>query len=310
VRVIGGTSFPPFLPLRFGTSWHTSLFPNTGTTVLETVGMKRLLISLWVIGGVLYLISTVLFTNAVNLFGNDDPSPVAKEASPPVSLPMAPAAATPSDPSQQPEQLEAVSQTAINTPHAISPDEDARGSAGEESRPSLGRDQPSTDRVAEGPPNDAGRVKVTSAASIRSGPSTAATVIGTAHAGGEAQVASRKGGWVQIIDPASSRTGWIYSKFIAPVTANNEAVATRTPVANPQQAAKQESKGGARSSRRQVAPGASTKQIAKRWPPPEFAELPTDEEFLPPRKRGRFGIFAKRRMMREGLLEPDQEFRR
>jgi hypothetical protein len=64
--------------------------------------------------------------------------------------------------------------------------------------------------------NEIELLKVNSAANIRSGPSASAEIIGIAHAGAEVQVASRDSGWVQIIDPWSSRTGWIYSKFLAP----------------------------------------------------------------------------------------------
>jgi hypothetical protein len=279
------------------------------------IGMKRLLLSLWVIGGVLYLVSTLLFTNAVNMFGNDDPKPPATEGiSPSLSPHPSVALAEQTEPSQPSGQLEAVSPAAADTPHAILPEQAASEAPAAENPPSLvqGEQSPSNGEATQSPsgpgPNEAERVKVVSEASVRSGPSTSATVIGTAHAGAEARVVSRKGGWVHIIDPASSRMGWIYSKFIASVT-TNEAVSTRTPAAKTQQAAKQGSKAN-RSARRQVAPGAlpSAKQIGKRWPPPEFAELPTDDEFLQPRKRGRFGIFVKRRMMREGLLEPEEKF--
>jgi len=60
--------------------------------------------------------------------------------------------------------------------------------------------------------------KVNSSASIRSSPSPSGELIGIAPAGAEVQVASRDSGWVQIIDPWSWRTGWIYSKFLAPST--------------------------------------------------------------------------------------------
>jgi hypothetical protein len=55
-------------------------------------------------------------------------------------------------------------------------------------------------------------LNVNAAANIRSGPSASAEIIGIAHVGAEVQVASRDSGWVQIIDPWSSRTGWINSK--------------------------------------------------------------------------------------------------
>jgi uncharacterized protein YgiM (DUF1202 family) len=65
--------------------------------------------------------------------------------------------------------------------------------------------------------NEIELLKINSATNIRSGPSASAEIIGIAHAGAEVQVASRDSGWVQIIDPWSSRTGWIYSKFLAPL---------------------------------------------------------------------------------------------
>lgn len=65
--------------------------------------------------------------------------------------------------------------------------------------------------------NEIELLKVNSAANIRSGPSASAEIIGIAHTGAEVRVASRDSGWVQIIDPLSWRTGWIYSKFLAPL---------------------------------------------------------------------------------------------
>lgn len=65
--------------------------------------------------------------------------------------------------------------------------------------------------------NEIELLKVNSAANIRSGPSAGAEIIGIAYAGAEVQLVSRDFGWVQIIDPWSSRTGWIYSKFLAPL---------------------------------------------------------------------------------------------
>jgi uncharacterized protein YgiM (DUF1202 family) len=84
----------------------------------------------------------------------------------------------------------------------------------------LDEQRPATDQAAQtGPdPNELELLKVNSAANIRSGPSALAEIIGIAQAGAEVQVALRDSGWVQIIDPWSRRTGWIYSKFLAPST--------------------------------------------------------------------------------------------
>jgi uncharacterized protein YgiM (DUF1202 family) len=76
---------------------------------------------------------------------------------------------------------------------------------------------PTTEVMRPSPnPTEIELLKVNSAANIRSGPSASAEIIGIAHAGAEVQVASRDSGWVQIIDPWSWETGWIFSKFLSP----------------------------------------------------------------------------------------------
>jgi uncharacterized protein YgiM (DUF1202 family) len=83
----------------------------------------------------------------------------------------------------------------------------------------LDEQRPATGQAAQTSPdlNEIELLKVNSAANIRSGPSVSTEIIGIAHGGAEVQVASRDSGWVQIIDPWSSRTGWIYSKYLAPL---------------------------------------------------------------------------------------------
>jgi uncharacterized protein YgiM (DUF1202 family) len=84
----------------------------------------------------------------------------------------------------------------------------------------LGEPLPATDQAAQTSPdyrNEIELLKVNSVANIRSGPSASAEIIGIANAGAKVLVASRDSGWVQIIDPWSSRTGWIYSKLLAPL---------------------------------------------------------------------------------------------
>ena len=66
-------------------------------------------------------------------------------------------------------------------------------------------------------PNKIELLEVNSTVTIRSAPSSSAEIIGIAYAGAEVEMASCTSGWVQIIDPWSSRTGWIYSKFLAPL---------------------------------------------------------------------------------------------
>src|SRR5262245_52405470 len=69
---------------------------------------------------------------------------------------------------------------------------------------------------------------LTATATIRNGPSDSADIIGRAHAGARARVASRDSGWSQIVDPASGKSGWVDSSILVPsaaieAAANDEA---------------------------------------------------------------------------------------
>ena len=66
-------------------------------------------------------------------------------------------------------------------------------------------------------PNKFEFLKVNTTANILSGPSASADIIGIAYAGAEVQVASRHAAWVKITDPWSWGTGWMHSKFLAPL---------------------------------------------------------------------------------------------
>jgi uncharacterized protein YgiM (DUF1202 family) len=112
-----------------------------------------------------------------------------------------------------------VETASVDTPQVISLSQASREAWGTlPSSVQLDEQRPAIDRAAQTRPDlsEIELLKVNSAANIRSGPSASAEIIGIAHAGAEVQVASRYSGWVQIIDPWSSRTGWIYSNFLAP----------------------------------------------------------------------------------------------
>jgi Bacterial SH3 domain len=51
-------------------------------------------------------------------------------------------------------------------------------------------------------------------APVHSDPSVSSDIIGYAAAGTEAQLLQRNDGWVRILDPATSREGWIYEEHI------------------------------------------------------------------------------------------------
>jgi SH3-like domain-containing protein len=94
---------------------------------------------------------------------------------------------------------------AQNSPHAIVPDQDL---------PTAATPTAPAASVGEPLPNAVEHVRVTSAANIRDGPSATTTLLGVAQAGATAQVVSRQEEWVQIIDPASKKTGWIQSSYL------------------------------------------------------------------------------------------------
>ncbi len=61
-------------------------------------------------------------------------------------------------------------------------------------------------------------VEVTDAVNMRSGPSSAAMVLEVQLQGAQLRVASRDGKWIKVVDPNTSREGWVYEKFVKPIT--------------------------------------------------------------------------------------------
>jgi hypothetical protein len=123
---------------------------------------------------------------------------------------------------------------AQNSPHAIVPDATpaivGTGLAAESQSPATAEaiEVPSP---AESPSPTAPKdefVMITSAASLRDGPSASAHLIGRAYAGARARVASRDAGWAQIVDPASGHSGWVDSSVLVP-SPTTETAATENP---------------------------------------------------------------------------------
>jgi SH3-like domain-containing protein len=117
---------------------------------------------------------------------------------------------------QVPDTSSAVSQTAMqdtawtkidpaaqDSPHAIVPDKDTQTAA-----------IPAAPDAPVPAPEAVEHVRVTLPANIHDGPSASTTLLGVAQAGATAQVVSRQEEWVQIIDPASKKTGWIQSSYL------------------------------------------------------------------------------------------------
>ena len=62
-------------------------------------------------------------------------------------------------------------------------------------------------------------VKLSGAVNMREGPSGASATIKVAQKGERLRAIGRQGNWVQVSDPATKETGWIYSRFVEPVSA-------------------------------------------------------------------------------------------
>jgi SH3-like domain-containing protein len=182
--------------------------------------MKRARVLMWVIGVLTCVISIPLFTSRIDVFDRDDqpkatnlseapPSPPAKEAARLAPTEIAP---------QQPDQVDVphLDSSAQNSPHAITPDTEppaaAASPATETKSPAIA--DPIEVQSPAAPKDEF--VTIPTTATIRNGPSASADVIGRAHAGARARVASRDSGWSQIVDPASGNKGWVESSVLVP----------------------------------------------------------------------------------------------
>jgi SH3 domain-containing protein len=146
-------------------------------------------------GAALALIGTLLFTNALNLFGTNDRQDVAIELDrslvPALKVASVAAKATEQDKRQFQPTADRAPQEELSSP----------------SPPP----EPIEDLAAAPPPEV---LKVTTNARIRNGPSTNAEKIGTATLGTAIQVKSREGAWVQFVDSSSGKIGWIHSSLV------------------------------------------------------------------------------------------------
>jgi hypothetical protein len=134
-------------------------------------------------------------------------------------------------------------------------------------------------------------------------------VIGTARPGAELQVKTREQGWVEFIDPESGNAGWIESYLLMAPSSTEEI--SGMPESSVEARSSTPYKPKTVKSRVKKKPSGSAqvaKQLLERPSTPARdrvrADLPDDKGFInapPPR----MGFFAKRRMLRQGLLSPD-----
>ena len=271
--------------------------------------MKQSLAWLWLIGAVLYAVSVWLSADTVNIAGHKGQK--SASSSPAIATPIL---GPPITESQKTEQLVEARTEPIVLQSSLDPA--LSSTASEPAQKAEAASEASTAAPAQ-------RFVVRSAANIRNGPSSKSTLIGTAPAGAELEVEGREGGWVRFVDPVTSNTGWIYeglltgigAQSVTPAVEQSNAASVSTaagPKAKVQArnatgpvntAARPKAKVQARNATRPASGGVSKQGAGGRPFALGYAKTPSAEE-LGPYKR-RFGFFARRRMVREGLLGPD-----
>lgn len=226
-------------------------FKETGATLDSDVRSRR--VDRWLAGGVIYAVSTLILAVSLGPWGGKEPvvtktnqpasqqtietafQPRAAEKSPTgSSLAQSPPGSHPNGRSvvhiAQPQMGQVPAPGMIIAPLAKA--NNAAEPRGITSFNSIELEQnvspvvepaqvrPTPEAEAETPGVSAERVRVTTATNIHTGPSIYSDIIGAAHPGGEAVVASRESDWVQIVDPAAGKTGWIHSESLASSTEN------------------------------------------------------------------------------------------
>jgi len=154
---------------------------------------RQLVTTLCLAGAALYLTGTLLFSNALNLFGFSERQHVTSSSVAKTQFLPPAERAHPVSPGQLSYLTPALTGLPIPLPKELS-------------SPS-----PFPEQVKELAPVEV--LKVRANATIRSGPSTKAKKIGAAIPGTALQVKAREGNWVQFVD-SSGAGGWIHSSLV------------------------------------------------------------------------------------------------
>jgi Bacterial SH3 domain len=125
---------------------------------------------------------------------------------------------TSGDESSQPGEVELSTSTSVQA-DKLEPINPAAGAHAIVPEPALSEALAAEEKASPPSTSQRERVRVASAANIHSGPSASDALLGTAQVGAEAEVASRDADWVEIIDPASEKSGWIHSEHLLPAPA-------------------------------------------------------------------------------------------
>jgi uncharacterized protein YraI len=278
--------------------------PATAAFEGRARSMSPFLATLWITGAAVYLFGTLLFTNAVNFFGTEKPNTSVPEIGRSVeSVPKVASVEAKNDDQAKaqhtvnPERRHAISpgqptyeSPTLTTPEsptappAALPQEELASTASSEPVQEIGGDEFAEVFI------------VTAAASIRNGPSTSAKKIGTATTGAEIQVKQREKNWVHFVDPSSGNAGWIQASLLKKPAPTSEA---KTLAASVEHASVKPAR--AKLTKAKLAKKKPSVPAKAAQQPRTYVDLPPDEEFLPPRRRGA-GFLSRRRMLRHGLM--------
>ena len=194
-------------------------------------------------------------------------------------------------------QLQPIASAAVQSPHAITPDDTPRPAS-----PSLPVPLPQTQTtekplsVAHQEPGSSQpeeQLRVTSETSIHSSPSASAQLIGRAHAGATLRVKSREAGWVQFVDPVANETGWISMAYLGPTdSVENTRSVVSTQSKRPLRAAKLKKAKPIPKVAKLKAPKPMQAKSVRTMRRPAYAEFPRNQQFVQSR---RFGLYLSRR---------------
>jgi Bacterial SH3 domain len=81
--------------------------------------------------------------------------------------------------------------------------------------------EPATPQPSETGTTDQEWVEVSSPVNMRSAPTPQSETVNVAEPGKRYQATGRQGSWVQVTDPATSETGWVYARYVAAAEAPN-----------------------------------------------------------------------------------------
>jgi hypothetical protein len=206
--------------------------------------------------------------------------------------------------------LQPIASTAVQSPHAITPDETPRQATANPSVPLPQTQTPeNTKPLAEadqelGSSQPEEQLRVTSETIIRSGPSASAQIIGKAHKGATLRVKSREAGWVEFVDPVANERGWISMAYLGPADAvGNTPFVLPTRSKQPPRAAKHKTlRPIPKVAKLKIPKPMQSKPIpAMRHLPPMYSEFPPYPEFVPSR---RFGLYLRRRWADDFMPPP------